>query len=71
MKSITETASAKELEILKRHYQVPDIDLSTPAREFHNHNGSSAFVTRTGWRITLYDSVEPLAEAPGTWTAES
>lgn len=70
MKSIIATASEKELSILREHYQVPELELTTPATVNHG-TASAEYTTESGWRITLYDAVEPLAEAPGTWTSEA
>ena len=64
--TIIATASEKELSILREHYQVPELELVTLCRAVSASNGETEFVTSGGWRITLHDSVEPLAEAPGT-----
>lgn len=69
MKSITNAASEKELSVLRDHYKVPAQELATPC-ETRIAGESTEFLTANGWRITLYDAVEPLAEAPGTWTVE-
>ncbi len=68
MKSINATASEKELSVLRDHYKVSATDLANPC-ETRVDGDVSEFLTANGWRITLYDQVEPLAEAPGTWTA--
>lgn len=62
-------ASEKEIEILSNHYQVPDIELSSPCMKAVHSRHETEIITANGWRITLRSAVEPLAEKPGSWGA--
>lgn len=71
MKNIADIATAGEQAIITSHYGLDKSKLTeTPEKINEVSDGETEIIFEDGTRVTIYDTVEPIVELPGTWKAE-